>query len=137
MDATTRSNEFEFHVAGKPTTQGSHRIGRVGSRPVIISDNPGLKAWRAAATLAARHAWGGKPRIGVETEVSVLVEFAFTKPKSSRYTYPRRADIDKLTRALFDSITDAGVWADDDQVTLLIARKALHDSRGTRVLLQW
>lgn len=137
MDATTRSNEFAFHVAGKPVTQGSKRIGRIGSRPVVLDDNSGLKAWRAAVTLAARHAWGGRPPIGAATDVSVIVEFAFTKPKSSRYTYPRRADIDKLTRALFDSITDAGVWADDDQVTILIARKALHDSQGMRVLLQW
>ena len=52
--------------------------------------------------------------------VSVKLEFVMRRPKSApkRTTPPatKKPDLDKLTRAVFDAITSAGVWDDDSQV---------------------
>ena len=42
--------------------------------------------------------------------------------------YPTKPpDLDKLTRAIFDSLTDARVWVDDAQVCSMLIRKRWTD----------
>lgn len=61
--------------------------------------------------------------------MSVEVVFTFDRPKAapkSRPCWPTTrssGDIDKLQRAVFDALTDAGVWRDDSQVVDVRARK--------------
>ena len=41
-----------------------------------------------------------------------------------------KPDLDKLTRALLDALTDAGIWRDDSQAVELHAEKIYHDQAG-------
>jgi crossover junction endodeoxyribonuclease RusA len=115
-------------VYGVPATQGSTRAFVVKGRAVTTSANTRLKPWREAvrSTLveAAGEAW--EPFTG---PVCVTVTFKMPKPVSApkrRRTWPigaRSGDLDKLARAILDAATDAGIWRDDSQVTVLVASK--------------
>jgi Holliday junction resolvase RusA-like endonuclease len=86
-----------------------------------------LRPWREAVKQAALDALAGRDRL--EGPVSVDVLFTFDPPKSapkSRRCWPitrSSGDLDKLQRAVFDALTDAGVWRDDSQVIDVRARK--------------
>jgi Holliday junction resolvase RusA-like endonuclease len=111
-------------VYGKPVTQGSKTRTKWGIR----DDNADrLRPWREAVKQAALDV---VPMTGrIEGPVSVQVVFTFDRPKSapkSRPCWPitrSSGDLDKLQRALFDALTDAGVWRDDSQVIDVRARK--------------
>lgn len=114
-----------IRVYGTPITQGSKTKGRYS----IYDDNAKtLKPWRKKVKEAAED----QCRF-VETitgPVRVWLRFTFDRPKTHfrtgrnahllRDAAPRfptwHNDVDKLTRAVFDSLTDAGVWADDGLV---------------------
>lgn len=111
-------------VFGKPVTQGSKTRTKWGIR----DDNADrLRPWREAVKQAALDALAGRARL--EGPVAVEVVFTFDRPKSapkSRPCWPitrSSGDLDKLQRALFDALTDAGVWRDDSQVIDVRARK--------------
>jgi Holliday junction resolvase RusA-like endonuclease len=111
-------------VFGKPVTQGSKTRTKWGIR----DDNADrLRPWREAVKQAALDALAGAERL--EGPVSVDVVFTFDRPKAapnSRPCWPvtrSSGDLDKLQRALFDALTDAGVWRDDSQVVAVRARK--------------
>lgn len=124
-------------VYGKPITQGSKIRTRWSMRD---SNGDTLLPWRdnvrAAAVALMQSEWGG--RFGT-APVHVVVTFTFARP-SAHYGTGRNAgtlklsappcpsshaigDLDKLVRACFDALTDAGIWKDDSQVVSLIARK--------------
>lgn len=125
-------SSIEFFVPGTPIAQGSKR--HVGNG-VLIESAKGLKDWRRAITDAAytyrfqQEQWTGP--------VSVYVTFYVARPKShhvandparpvkdSAPMWPTsKPDIDKLTRAVLDAVTDAGVWRDDSQVISVEAIK--------------
>jgi Holliday junction resolvase RusA-like endonuclease len=125
-------------VTGDPIPQGSKTANRYGR---MWDDNAAkLKPWRGvvrAAALAALQSraiaqYGGVgqvPFLKLAGPVRVEVTFTLKKPASApkrRRTWPakqRSGDVDKLTRAIFDSLTDAGVWGDDAQVVEVLARK--------------
>ena len=119
-------------VYGKPVTQGSKTKTRWGMRD---SNGDTLAPWRdnvRAAAINHKDAFG-------EADVNVSITFTFNRPaghfgtgrnkaflKPSALPYPSShaiGDIDKLTRAILDALTDAGVWNDDSQVVRLLARK--------------
>jgi crossover junction endodeoxyribonuclease RusA len=111
-------------VFGKPVTQGS----KVRTRWSMRDDNAErLRPWREAVKQAALDALAGAYRL--EGPVAVDVLFTFNPPKSapkSRPCWPitrSSGDVDKLQRAIFDALTDAGVWRDDSQVVDVRARK--------------
>jgi Holliday junction resolvase RusA-like endonuclease len=111
-------------VYGKPVTQGSKTRTKWGVR----DDNADrLRPWREAVKQAALDALAGATRL--EGPVSLDVVFTFDRPKSapkSRPCWPitrPSGDLDKLQRALFDPLTDAGVWRDDSQVVRISAAK--------------
>lgn len=127
-------------VEDRPVPQGSKT--RFGKR--IVEDNADLLApWReavkAAAVVAMREMHPDDPRPLFPKGTPVAVELTFTFPRPGahygtgrnaaalkpgaptwRTTYP---DLDKLTRAVFDAFTAAGVWHDDGQACQLAARK--------------
>jgi Holliday junction resolvase RusA-like endonuclease len=118
---------FGLDVEGVPVPQGSKKIGRNRGtgRPVLLDDNRNLAAWRDLVALRARREWAGRPPIA--GPVMVWADFFLPRPaghfgtgrnagvlKASAPAWPAvKPDGDKLTRAVFDSLTTAGVWADD------------------------
>lgn len=115
MESPTRG-AVEFSVHGTPQPQGSHRAPRAG---VVISDNPRLRAWRSTIVKAC-------PREFLAGPVSVSAVFRMPRPVSvpkSRKHPAVKPDLDKMLRALFDGITDAGLWEDDSRVVSVAASK--------------
>jgi crossover junction endodeoxyribonuclease RusA len=119
-------------VYGRPITQGSMIRTRWAMRS---SNGATLAPWRdnvRAAAINHKDVFG-------EAAVTVTIVFTFARPKGhfgtgrnarilngSALPYPSShaiGDIDKLTRACLDALTDAGVWNDDSQVVDLRARK--------------
>lgn len=47
----------------------------------------------------------------------------------------RRRDLDNLTKALLDSLTKAGVWADDSQIDMLSIRRMPIDPGNGSILI--
>lgn len=95
--------------------------------------------WRRLVTVAVLAAHDGPP---LEGPLLASLVFELERPKGhsgtgrnagelrpSAPTYPSTApDLDKLIRAVFDSITDAGtVWSDDSQVVRVVASKIYAD----------
>lgn len=132
-------------VYGIPRPQGSKRAfvvkGKDGgnARAVVVDARKGnLADWRgdvkAAVLDAMPYDW---QRIEKPTAVGVDLLFRFDRPAAHygsgrnaaflKDTAPRHhvtsPDVDKLARAVLDSLTATGVYADDSQVTSLTARK--------------
>lgn len=127
---------ISFEVEGTPVQQGSKRIGRAGKggRPIIIDDNDvALAAWRSLVTVRARAAAAREGVRDYDGPVSVDLEFRFSRPKhhyrtgrfagelkdSAPVAHTVKPDLDKLIRAVLDSLTTAHVYRDDSQVVFL------------------
>jgi Holliday junction resolvase RusA-like endonuclease len=134
---------FGLDVAGHvPVPQGSKRIGRHRGtgRPLVLDDNRNLEAWRALVAGMARKEWNGRPPITVP--VSVWADFYLPRPaghfgtgrnagklKDSAPVWPAvKPDGDKLLRAVFDSLTTAGVWKDDSLAVVWSGAKHYADA---------
>jgi crossover junction endodeoxyribonuclease RusA len=115
-----------FCVVGEPVTQGSKRAFLDGhGRPhtTEVTDKV-LRPWRAEVASAALEARQGAGTI--DGPVAVELTFYLARPAS----YPKRVrlpwkgrDVDKLARAVLDSLTTAQVYRDDSRVTDLVVRK--------------
>jgi crossover junction endodeoxyribonuclease RusA len=134
---------ISFWIPGTPKAQGSKKIVMAGGknkprRAMIIEDNPhGHRTWRNAVEAAC---WTAVPglREKLSCPVSVKLDFLFERPKShyltkdgkptgelrpgARAEMTTKPDLDKLARAVIDSIT-AVLLADDSQVICLSATK--------------
>lgn len=135
--------ELTITVYGKPITQGSKTRTRWGMRD---DNGDTLKPWREAVKTAALDTRDGQ-QPPLDGPLSVFITFTFARSKGhwrtgrnahllrdNAPTYPvgrQSGDIDKLQRACFDALTDAGIWGDDAQVAGVFARKVyVGDSRG-------
>lgn len=125
-----------FWCDGVPAPQGSKKGFVVKGRAVIVDDNPAtLKAWRQAVDQAALQQIDQNRRRGQEWEtlqgpVQVNLVFWLPRPRShyrtGKFSHLLRADaparpgtkpdLDKLTRAIGDSLTTARVYGDDSLV---------------------
>ena len=125
---------LRLFVPGTPVPQGSKTGFVVGKRAVVTDANAkALKPWRALVKAAAVEALHGREPL-VNEPLVVSLEFRFVRPKSVRRELPHvKPDIDKLTRSVLDSLTDAGVWGDDGQVTKTAAEKVYASSPGVLV----
>lgn len=116
-------SEVRIVAVGKPIPQGSKRIGknaRTGG-PIVIDDNPNLRAWRHQVTLCAQAAHRGRPFDG---PVTVDATFRLERPRAARdRQYPTvKPDADKLLRACLDSLSGV-TYVDDAQVVGFVVRK--------------
>ncbi len=104
-------------VLGEPIPQGSLRA--VG-RGRLISDNTRLRPWRDTVAWQVREEMNAAGMTEPWDEpVVVTVTFVLPRPASApkrRWAPDRKPDIDKLLRAALDSLTVAGVVADDARV---------------------
>lgn len=112
-------------IAGDPAPQGSKR--HVGGGRMVESSKQ-VKPWRSDIRSALLTA-AGDPAEKFDGPVHVTMTFVMRRPKSApkRSTPPatKKADIDKLARAVLDAVTSAGVWRDDRQVIGMYAGKRL------------
>lgn len=121
---------IRFDVPGLPAPQGSKTAVVRGGRAVVLEGKgPGRQRhvdWRTAvATVARAHA----PERPIDGPVAVTIDFRLPRSKS----WPKRLgdpawhttapDLDKLARAVLDSLTHAGLIADDARVVRLAANK--------------
>lgn len=130
---------LQFRVAGLPITQGSKtafmtRHKDPAARRAIMRDqnHDRVKPWREAvrsdAVAAFPAGW-----VPLDGPIRVVLLFALPRPAKPKYPWPIGAnsgDVDKLTRAVFDALTDAGVWADDSRV---VDERVIKDYPGERV----
>lgn len=147
-DDGTVHQTIEFIVPGHPIGQGNMIKGKYGN---LYDKTKGLRPWREMVTTQARNAlaMARKNRVAVHqfsTEVGLHVAFVQPRPASAPKTKPLAAtkkshlnhDLDKLVRAIQDSLTDAGVWEDDAQVVEHFICKRVADygeSPGAHILV--
>jgi Holliday junction resolvase RusA-like endonuclease len=102
----------------------------------MVESSKYLPEWRSAVMLAANVALNTSMDVTPFSEpVKLEVEFFLERPKKSKYVdYPGgKPDLDHLVRAVGDSLTQAGVLADDSLIVEIVARK-LWTGNSARVL---
>lgn len=116
-----------FIAYGEPVTQGSvSAYPTKGGRGVrTVSKTPALIDWRETVRSAAVRAIGDdwEPEQG---DAIARLRFWLPRPKNkpkTRDVKPHTKDLDKLERAVYDSLTNAGVWTDDGNVVDAILSK--------------
>lgn len=135
-----------FSVNARPVPQGS-LVAHVKDNKASIhyAQGSGLAVWRNMVTEAARAAWGADNVYG--GPMSVELTFRMKRPQS-HYRNLQGAvkaskanarpdvmpDLDKLVRAILDSLTGI-VWGDDGQVVDIVARKVYADTPGVDVAI--
>ena len=114
---------IEFFVPGKPAPQGSKK--HVG-RGILVEASKELGPWRERVALVA---WDyAESIIPKPNEVDVALEFIMPRPASAPKTKKalasKRPDLDKLTRAILDALTNV-IFEDDSQVVHIDATKRI------------
>lgn len=113
----------EFFVPGRPAPQGSKR--HVG-RGIMVESSKALGPWRERVALAAHNA--SQDMFPKGDGLGVHIMFVMPRPSGTpkRSTPPavKRPDIDKLSRAVLDAVTDV-IIHDDSAVVDLQAVKRL------------
>lgn len=140
VSATAIDAAYAVRILGIPVPQGSKVafIDRATKSARLKDANEKtLKTWRKHVTNTARTAISPLDGVPFTGPVQVWVRFTFERPASHWRTgrnahllkdtapiYPTyKLDVDKLQRAIFDALTDAGIWADDGLVVDVRARK--------------
>jgi Holliday junction resolvase RusA-like endonuclease len=127
--------EVSLSVIGDPASQGSHAImqGRI-----VQVNSKKHKAWRNAITQTALATlpadW--EP---IDEPCELIVNFYMPKPASVKRLLPTVSpDLDKLIRAVGDSLTDSGVVVDDSRIVRISARKlyAIGIEPGATILVK-
>lgn len=124
---------LELFIDGHPAPQGSKKhVG--GGRMIEMSKK--LPAWRASIETTIRDT-AGDDFPAFPPPVRVTVTFYLPRPKRSRYAGPYGPpDVDKLARALGDSLQRAGLVADDSHIAHWRASKAWADRPGAHVVIE-
>ena len=124
--------KIQLFIPGIPQSKGSIRafMPKGHCFPVLTSTNPKLKKWEAVIRQAVR---GEEFLTG---PISLNLKFCLPIPKSTskkrRLTLNwqiKKPDIDKLARAVLDSLTGV-IYKDDSQVAKLTAEKVYADCPG-------
>lgn len=119
-------------VPGKPQPQGSKKGFIINGKVVLVESAKGLKPWREKIRTYVQHSAQFKELSG---PVHVSVSFYFKQAKSNnKKSHTQKPDIDKLIRAVLDSLTGT-VWNDDSQVISISAWKywAKQDMEGVNI----
>lgn len=130
-------NPFTVWVPGRPAPQGSKSRGGAGQ---LREQSPYLPAWRAAIKKAVYERYR---ELGVKPDDLPLlrgpIEFSsrFHLDTGQRIDSP--PDLDKLLRAVWDSLTAARVWEDDGRVVRLyeVGKVQAQDGRTGADITVW
>jgi crossover junction endodeoxyribonuclease RusA len=121
---------LDLFVPGRARTQGSKNyVGRTRSGRAILVESSNVKPWRDRVEQACR-----ETGLRFAGPVEVHLTFVCHRPrkvKDAMTGLGRSAgDGDKLTRAVWDALTDSGVIEDDSRVLRWSGRKMLADPGG-------
>ena len=121
---------LSIDISGRPAPQGSKKS--VGNNRFVEASKY-LPAWRKAVLIAAVEAkeangWDTLED-AVELECVFYLERPATVPPQKRPHPIKPPDTDKLIRAVADSLTQAGIFADDSQIIKVTAFKFYADTR--------
>nr|DAV95879.1 MAG TPA: Endodeoxyribonuclease RusA [Caudoviricetes sp.] len=129
---------YKTFIPGVPAPQGSKRT--YGRR--VIEDNPRTKPWRETMR---KHHLKTSQAVGAPLIVGAFqasLRFVFTEPKSGALyqgtldpIHAVKPDIDKLTRAVMDSLTSGGIIEDDARCNKLEAVKEYGENPGVHIHL--
>jgi crossover junction endodeoxyribonuclease RusA len=128
--------ELFFEVYGIPAPQGSKKS--IGNNRFVEASKK-LPAWRKAVKEAAEVAVADSDWVTLSGPAELSVVFFLPRPRSvsaSKRALPTvPPDLDKCSRAIFDSCTDAKVWEDDSLVCKMTAYKVYDDTRDAGALV--
>jgi crossover junction endodeoxyribonuclease RusA len=126
--------DLTIDVSGEPASQGSHSV--INGRIVQVNSSK-HKKWRNAVVFAALDLIG-EDWTPIDEPVQLTVIFYLPRPKSvlTRNFPAVMPDLDKLVRAVGDSLTDAGIIRDDSRIITITARKLYADDRGPGAVIR-
>lgn len=117
-------NPHYYRIEGTAIPQGSKTATVINGRAVLFDSNKKLKEWRRSVTQQLTEQLRDVAPFPPSIPLGVVMIFRLPKPKTVKRVLPSvKPDLDKLIRAIFDSATNAGVWAGDEQVTYVNATK--------------
>jgi crossover junction endodeoxyribonuclease RusA len=126
--------EFSARIFGRPAAQGSKR--HVGNGRFIEASRF-LPEWRQTVSSGATEVARLCEWVTLDGPVEAHLVFYIGRPasvKAEERPYPiKPPDLDKLSRAVCDSLTDAGIWEDDGQVVKLVCEKVYVDPADSGV----
>lgn len=126
---------FQLFVAGDPRPQGSKKAFSRGTHIVLVEANKNLPAWREHMKQQFQMKML-EFDTSFDTATSISLVFWLKRPKSVKRQFATQTyDIDKLTRAVLDSLTQGGVIKDDSYVIDLTVRKNYDDLHESGVLV--
>lgn len=124
-------------IEGIPRPQGSKQTFRRGNRIVLVESSKHLPEWRRRlVSVLQEHTGDYTP----PKPAHVTLTFLMPRPKAHYDTkghvkerfkhaaHTPRPDLDKLTRAVFDALTIAGIVEDDSHITSAVIAKRYADS---------
>lgn len=143
MDPYDWTEAAHLTVAGIPQPQGSKSCVCIKGKGRLLEGRrgPARKAfakWRGDITAAAIFWQSTHNAEPLDAPCRLRVTFRMPCPISSRWSVPAvRPDLDKLVRAVCDSLTKV-LYADDSRVVELVARKvyAAPGAHGVAITLE-
>lgn len=138
---------IQFRVNGIPKPQGSKKPfvipGKDGAKARAVVTEAGgeeHKAWRQAITDAASRTHSGlELNAPIDGPVMVRMDFFFPRPKNgkTRTRHTVKPDLDKLVRAVLDSLVAGGLLTDDSRVcTIQASKNYVSDAMTPGVLIE-
>jgi len=126
--------DLTIDVSGEPASQGSHSV--INGRIVQVNSSK-HKKWRNAVVFAALDLIA-EDWTPIDEPVQLTVIFYLPRPKSvlTRNFPAVMPDLDKLVRAVGDSLTDAGIIRDDSRIITITAHKLYADDRGPGAVIR-
>jgi crossover junction endodeoxyribonuclease RusA len=125
--------DLTIDVSGDPASQGSHSV--INGRIVQVNSAK-HKRWRNAVVFAALDLIG-EDWVPIDEPVELSVIFYLPRPKTATREFPAvMPDLDKLIRAVGDSLTTAGIIADDSRIIAIHAQKLYADARGVGAVIR-
>jgi crossover junction endodeoxyribonuclease RusA len=125
--------DLTIDVSGDPASQGSHSV--INGRIVQVNSTK-HKRWRNAVVFAALDLID-EDWVPIDEPVELSVIFYLPRPKTATRQFPAvMPDLDKLIRAVGDSLTTAGIISDDSRIIAIQAKKLYADDRGVGAVIR-
>ena len=117
----------EFEIPGRPAPKGSRAVGfRKDGSVYTREQNKRVGPWMKMA----EQILAGQRKLDPPYHLHVV--FVYEKPKKPKYEFPPQGDLDKLVRAVGDSLQAAEIISDDKFILRIDAEKFYGPKEMTR-----